>query len=154
PPSIATVAVDRLTGLRAAEAAGCTSIVPEAFVEGTEPAIACSAAEHERLRFPWPFQAYPLGEDGALEIPVGDLEGLLATEPYVRLSDDGDSLEFADAAGRATLAVRTLPGSSVGVPDDVAAKIDTAAWVGADGRRPLIVRVGSGTGFAVARSAP
>jgi penicillin-binding protein 1A len=148
PPSIVPVAVDRLTGLRANEAAGCVAVIPEAFVEGTEPAIACSSAEHERLRFPWPFQAYPLGEDGALEIPVGDLERLLAAESFVRLSADGDSLEFADAAGRATLAVRTLPGASPPIPEEVTSKVDTTTWVGADGRRPEVVIVGTSPGFA------
>lgn len=143
PPSVVTVAVDRLTGLRASDSAGCASIVSEAFVEGTEPAIACSPAEHERLRFPWPFQSYPLGEDGALEIPVGDLERLLASEMFVRLSADGDAIEYADAAGRARLAVRTLPGANPTLPEELAGKVDASTWAGADGRAPLVVVVGS-----------
>lgn len=142
PAKIVTVAVDRVTGLRANDAAGCTSIVAEAFAEGTEPTASCSAVEHEKLRFPWSFQAFPIGEDGAIEIPVGDLERLLAADPSVTLTPDGDALEFADAAGRARLPVRTLPGASPGIPDAVAAKIDTSTWFGSDGRRALIVLVG------------
>lgn len=152
PAGVVDVAVDRLTGLRANEAAGCASIVVEAFVEGTEPALACSAAEHARLTFPYPFQRYPLGEDGALEIPIGDLERLLATEGAVSLSADGDHLVALTPEGTASLSVRTLPGSSPDPPLEVEEHVEGIdTMVGADGRAPRIVVLGNRGIFLASR---
>ncbi len=138
PQGITMVAVDRATGLRANAAAGCREVIQEAFVEGTEPTAWCQTALHEQLRFPYPFQRYPVGDDGALEIPSSDLDALLATEGTVRPIEGGTKLEATAPDGPAFLKVRRVEKPSDAVPPEVAEKFDVSAFVGADGRRARI----------------
>jgi penicillin-binding protein 1A len=54
PPGVVFSPVDRFTGLRAIPS--CSSVVLEAFLDGTEPAESCNDELHERHEIPWPFQ--------------------------------------------------------------------------------------------------
>ncbi|MDX1390242.1 MAG: penicillin-binding transpeptidase domain-containing protein, partial [Acidobacteriota bacterium] len=109
PPGIVEVAVDRTTGLRANPAAGCSPVFAESFIEGTEPTEFCSAAEHKRLKLPYPFQQFTLTEQGELAAPWNVLLELVEADPTVRLASDGRYLEVSSPDGFMTMPVRLLP---------------------------------------------
>jgi penicillin-binding protein 1A len=143
PPGIAIIAIDAATGLRASDTAGCSPVISETFLAGTEPGSYCSEAEHLRLRLPYPFQRYALDESGALAVPSEDLDRLLAAEPSVRLAAGGHHLEADAPGGKVSIPVRRLPGgSSEALPPEAEGRVDPSTWMGKDGRpaRAMMVR--------------
>ncbi len=142
PAEISIVTIDGATGLKASEAAGCAPVLSEAFLAGTEPTSYCTAAEHIRLKFPYPFQRYPLDEDGALAIPSDELEELLSSESTVRLAALGKRLEASTADGKLSLPLRRLPrGENEIVPAEARGRVDPSTWFGKDGRRARAIMI-------------
>jgi penicillin-binding protein 1A len=140
PSRIVEVPIHATTGLRANPAARCSPVVAESFLEGTEPTAYCSAAEHTRLRLPLAFQRYQLDERGQLVIPTWALDELLETEPYVRVSHDGERLEAITEQGFETLAVfRVAEPAPEGISDRLLERlaeeeIYPESWIGKNGR--------------------
>jgi penicillin-binding protein 1A len=142
PAGVSIAAIDATTGLKASDSAGCAPVISEAFLAGTEPTAYCSQAEHQRLRLPYPFQRYPLDEDGVLSIPSGDLDRLLSAEPTVHLAAGGRRLEAVTPDGRVSVSIRRLPGrENEALPDEARGKVDPSGFVGKDGRRATAVMV-------------
>lgn len=139
PEGVAIAGIDRRTGLKVSADAGCAPIEMEAFLSGTEPTESCNAAAHARLALPYPFQRYPIGPDGALEIPSADLDRLLASEPSVRLVDGGRRLEPVGTAGVSLPVRRTAGVSADALPEGVEGNVDASGWVGADGRKARVI---------------
>jgi len=139
------VSVDRTTGLRAVETAGCVERVNESFLQGTEPTRECSAAEHTRLRLPWTLARYELDEQGALVVPADDLAALVASEPFLAVDAAGRSFAVTTAAGTVTLPLRVVPGGTRRLPAALDGKVDPAPWVGKDGRAAEVVLLGEAT---------
>jgi penicillin-binding protein 1A len=109
PPGIVEVAIHRDTGLRANPAAACRPVFAESFLAGTEPTRFCSAAEHKRMKLPYPFQQFPLTERGELAAPWNVLLQLTEGEPKTRLSSDGRRLEAKGEDGVVIVPVQLLP---------------------------------------------
>jgi len=152
PQRLAVVSVDRRTGLRANPKAYCRHVMPEVFVAGTEPTRLCSVYEHQRLRLPYPFQRYPLDENGALVIPADELDALLIEEPTARVVDRGRRLEAERREnGRTEMVSISL---YVAEPTEVASPstrrprpmlpYDTTSWIGTDGRQARVVQLDPG----------
>jgi membrane peptidoglycan carboxypeptidase len=142
PAEISIVTIDGATGLKASEAAGCAPVLSEAFLAGTEPTSYCTAAEHLRLKFPYPFQRYPLDEDGALAIPSDELEELLSSESTVRLAALGRRLEASTADGKLSLPLHRLPrGENETLPAEARGRVDPSTWFGKDGRRARAIMI-------------
>ena len=80
PANIVYVPIDRRTGLRASVESSCPVTFLEAFVEGTEPAKACSATEHFRISLPYYLQRFDL---------TSGLELGLDGDALVRLVSEG-----------------------------------------------------------------
>jgi len=74
PANVVYVPIDRQTGLRATVDSNCPATILEAFVEGTEPAQACSKQEHFRMSLPYYLQRFPV--TSGLELKI-DAESLL-----------------------------------------------------------------------------
>ncbi len=89
PANIVYVPIDRRTGLRATVESACPVTFLEAFLEGTEPAKACSAVEHFRISLPYYLQKFPVNDD--LELGI-----------------DGDALVHVVSEGQGE--VELLPG--------------------------------------------
>ncbi len=140
PADITVVAIDRATGLKANLRADCETVISETFVSGTEPTAYCSRAHHQRLAFPYPFQRYPLSEQGALIIPSSDLEALLEAELDVFLVDDGSRLEAHTADGVFSIPLEiAAPVEAARRPAWLAERFDTAEWRGVDGRDAAVI---------------
>jgi hypothetical protein len=134
------VAVDQLTGLKANRDAGCSAVISESFVAGTEPTRYCTAHHHALASFPYPFRRYAIDDTGALAVPSNVLERLLAEETDVFLIDGGTRLEAHTSAGVFSLPLAVLP--AVQDPADadwVRERFDPETWRGKDGRRATIV---------------
>jgi penicillin-binding protein 1A len=146
PDGVVVATVDRHTGLLASDAAGCTAVLSETFLAGTEPTTYCSAAEHARIRLPYPFQRYPLDGNGALAIPAADLDRLLASEPAVHMSGwFGKRLETTTPEGPVSLEVERIEGAPVSqVPSELEGMVDASTWVGHDGRPARVHLLRSG----------
>lgn len=54
PAGVVFATIDARTGKRAVPS--CSPVILEAFLDGTEPAAACSEEDHELIKLPWPFQ--------------------------------------------------------------------------------------------------
>jgi len=134
--------VDRATGLRAVETAGCVELIQEAFLEGTEPTAECSAAEHARLRLPWILARYDLDEQGFLVVPADDLTALLATEPFLSVDAAKKTLSVASQDGAVTLRLRVIPGSTPRLPASLDGTVDPTTFLGKDGRPAEVVLLG------------
>jgi penicillin-binding protein 1A len=147
PPGIATAPVDPRTGKRPSVEAGCDDYIVEVFVEGTEPSDLCSWERHERLRLPYPFQAYPLDVDGSLEIPRNELACLLEQEQDVILDHPSEMLLGFAREGTARLAVTELADND-GWTERLPGRLreESASWVGTDGRRARVVWFGDRPG--------
>ncbi|MBZ5640434.1 MAG: PBP1A family penicillin-binding protein [Acidobacteriia bacterium] len=142
PTGVTIASIDSTTGLKASDAAGCAPVISEAFLAGTEPTAYCSEAEHLRLKLPYPFQRYPLDEDGALAVPSADLDRLLSSEPTVRLTIGGRRLEAVTPDGKVSLPIRRVPGRVADpIPEEARGKVDPAGWIGKDGRRATAVMI-------------
>jgi len=140
PAGLTVLAVDKHTGLKANREAGCTDVISEAFVAGTEPTRYCTARHHALDAFPYPFRRYPIDDDGALAVPSNDLERLLADETDVFLVDDGTRLEAHTAQGVFTLPLAVRPATADPADEDwIRERFDPQAWRGKDGRRARIV---------------
>jgi membrane carboxypeptidase/penicillin-binding protein PbpC len=135
-------AVDRATGLRAVETAGCVERINESFLVGTEPTRECSAAEHTRLRLPWTLARYELDEQGTLVVPADDLAALVVSEPFLAVDAAGKSFAITTAAGTVTLPLRVVPGGTRRLPTALEGKVDPATWLGKDGRAADVVLLG------------
>ena len=129
---------DRRTGLRVNARAYCQPIIAEAFVAGTEPTELCSVYEHQRRRTPYSFQRYPLGDHGELLIPTWELDLLLAGEPHARLVDRARTLEIRLPQETVSIPIRLTDGERP-VPDPRFGPLETATWVGTDGRPARVV---------------
>ena len=135
PAEISVVSIDRRTGLKANQRAGCNPVISEVFVRGTEPAAYCTDGHHALLGFPYPFQALALNERGALAIPSNELERLLGSETGVYLVDGGARIEAHTADGTFTLPLEILPPEvPPALPARVQERFDSSEWVGLDGR--------------------
>jgi penicillin-binding protein 1A len=136
PPGVIDAAIDRRTGLRADEAAGCDPVLVESFLEGTEPTRRCSAAEHTRRHLPVPLQRFALDEDGAMLAAPGDLARLLLEAPGATLAGDGTLLRAPTPEGAAVLSVR----AGEPFPDpEIPESVDRSLWFGADGRPATVI---------------
>lgn len=139
PPDITVVSIDRKTGLKANHRAGCTSVISEVFVRGTEPTEYCTHEHHTLLDFPYPFQDYRLTERGSLAIPANKLDTLLDSEVDVFLVDGGTRLEAYTPLGRYTLNLEVLPAVEERPwPTRLNTRFDQSEWVGLDGRSARI----------------
>jgi penicillin-binding protein 1A len=135
PPGISIVTIDRETGLRSDRRAGCSHLITEVFLRGTEPTAYCTVHHHDLLQFPYPFQRFELNERGELMIPDDRLGRILDQETSVFLIDNGRRLETRTETGVYSLALRILPPEGrEPLPDWVAERFDTAEWNGLDGR--------------------
>lgn len=135
PPGVTFSTIDPATGLKASDAAGCKANLTESYLDGTEPTGYCSPAEHARLGLPYPFQRYPLDDDGRLTVPTQALEGLVHSEPGARLTGGATQLRFDGPEGAVSVALHRVPG------DDPAPPVPegTGPFLGKDGRRARIV---------------
>ena len=141
-PGVLRQTVDRATGLRAVETAGCVELIQEQFLEGTEPTSECSVAEHARLRLPWILARYELDERGALVVPEDDLTALVATEPFLTVDAAQTTLRVVSAEGAVTIRLRTVPGKTPRLPLSLEATVDPTLLLGKDGRPAEIVLLG------------
>ena len=141
-PGVTRVTVDRMTGLRASSEAGCTEIIEETFLAGSEPTKECTAAEHLRLALPWDLQRYDLDDSGALLIPELDLDALQRQEPFLTVGSGQRSIAVAGPGGSATLPMRVLAGGTQRLPSPLEGKLDPAPWVGKDGRPADVILLG------------
>jgi penicillin-binding protein 1A len=141
-PDIVHETVDRATGLRAVETAGCVELIHEAFLTGTEPTGECSAAEHARLRLPWTLARYELDDQGELVVPSDDLTALLATEPLLTVDAPRKMLSVASPDGAVTMRLHVVPGGTARMPAALQGSVDPAPLIGKDGRPAEIVLLG------------
>ena len=121
PPGVTVVAIDRQTGLKANEAAGCTDVLSEAFVAGTEPTAYCHTAAHVLLSLPVVYQQFPLSERGELLVPESQVASLPLELDGVRLTGEAPRLQLLAADGHALLAVVEVPDQAPmadGVPSE------------------------------------
>ncbi len=90
PPNVVLVPIDRETGLRASLDTGCSDIILESFLKGTEPATYCSAQEHFRRTLPYFLQMFPVEKKNSIRISMEELLALLAEFPHdLYLVDSG-----------------------------------------------------------------
>ena len=94
PANVVYVPIDRRTGLRATVESSCPVTFHEAFLEGTEPAKACSATEHFRISLPYYLQRFEA---------TSDLELTLDAEALVRLVSEGQGDVELQPGGRELL---------------------------------------------------
>ena len=141
-PGVVRQTVDRATGLRAVETAGCVELIQEQFLEGTEPTSECSTAEHARLRLPWTLARYELDEQGALVVPADDLTALVATEPFLTVDAARTTLRVVSSDGAVTMRLRIVPGVTPRLPSSLEGTVDPTILVGKDGRPAEIVLLG------------
>ncbi len=71
------------TGLRAGIDSPCSRVVEEPFIKGREPMRVCTKSAHLRISLPYFLQRFDFNADGALQIPLSDLESILAAYPAV-----------------------------------------------------------------------
>jgi penicillin-binding protein 1A len=80
PAKVVYVPIDRRTGLRATVDSSCPATFLEAFVEGSEPAEACSEARHFQISLPYYLQRFQV---------TADLELQIDADALVRLVNEG-----------------------------------------------------------------
>ncbi len=136
PPGVIDAAIDRRTGLRADEAAGCAPILVETFLEGTEPTRRCSASEHARRLLPVPLQRFPLDEDGTIVAAPDDLARALLAAPTAALTPGGETLRVVTPQGTVSFPVR--PGEPLPEPE-IPESVDRSLWFGADGSPARVI---------------
>jgi penicillin-binding protein 1A len=139
PSDVLLVSIDRKTGLKANAKVGCSPVISEVFVRGTEPTDYCTTEQHIKLGFPYPFHRHRITERGALAIPSNELETLLDTEVDVFLVDGGTRLEAYTPDGRYALPLEVLPPEpGTPLPRRLDERFDRSQWVGLDGRTARI----------------
>src|SRR3989441_6706209 len=94
PANIVYVPIDRSSGLRATVESNCPVTFLEAFLEGTEPAKACSAVEHFRLSLPYYLQKFEV---------TPDLELSLDGDALVHLVSEGQGEVEMQSGGKEIL---------------------------------------------------
>jgi len=135
PPGITIVTIDRETGLKADRRAGCEHLISEVYLRGTEPTKYCSTQHHDLLQFPYPFQRFPLNEQGQLRVPDDLLREILDHEMSVYLIDNGRRLETRTSEGVFSIALSIEPPEGrEPLPSWVVERFDTTEWNGLDGR--------------------
>ena len=135
PPGITIVSIDRETGLRADQRAGCAHLISEVYLRGTEPTKYCSTEHHDLMHFPYPFQRFSLNEQGQLMVPDDRLREILDAEMSVYLIDNGRRLETRTEQGIFSLALSIEPPEGrEPLPSWVQERFDTTQWNGLDGR--------------------
>jgi len=140
PPGITIVTIDRETGLRADRRAGCDHLISEVYLRGTEPTEYCSAQHHDLLQFPYPFQRFPLNEQGQLMVPDDRLREILDDEVSVFLIDNGRRLETRTPGGVFSIALSIEPPEGrEPLPSWVVERFDTTEWNGLDGRTAEVI---------------
>ncbi len=128
PANVVYVPIDRRTGLRATVESACPVTFLEAFLEGTEPAKACSAAEHFRISLPYYLQGFEVTDN-------------------LDLSLDGDALVRVVSEGQGD--IELLPGGKELLVhlegQDIQVKLD----IGRAERREAEKHLQGGVGTAV-----
>jgi penicillin-binding protein 1A len=145
PAKVVYVPIDRRTGLRATVESNCTVTFLEAFVEGTEPAEACSESKHFQVSLPYYLQRFQVTRDLEIQIDadalvrlVGDGQGeveLLPNGRAILVRDDGAErlvrLDIRRADRR-----EALEGLSLGASDPQAASPPPPTPPSPDGQPP------------------
>jgi penicillin-binding protein 1A len=144
-PGVVHATVDRATGLRAVDTAGCVELIQDTYLEGTEPAFDCSAAEHARLRLPWILARYDLDDQGALVVPADDLATLLATEPLLTVDAARKTLSVASQEAPVSIRLKVVPGGTPRLPPSLEGEVDPTPLLGKDGRPAEVVLLGEAT---------
>lgn len=130
PEGISVVTVDRRTGLRASGSAGCSELLEEAFVAGSEPTEFCSPLEHLRVSLPPALQRYPLGEGGKLRVPAADLDRLALAVPGFELRRGGGWVQVAAPEGPVSLRiVATEEPGRIAPPPEIAEREELVPWL-------------------------
>ena len=80
PSRVTQAPVDLHTGLRATVETGCSNILLESFIEGTEPQALCGRVPHFRDSLPYFIQEEALGDDLRLHLTTSDLDQILTRE--------------------------------------------------------------------------
>ncbi|OLD62857.1 MAG: hypothetical protein AUI47_11075 [Acidobacteria bacterium 13_1_40CM_2_68_5] len=124
PANIVYVPIDRNTGLRATVESNCPVTFLEAFLEGTEPAKACSAVEHFRQSLPYYLQNFEV---------TTDLELSLDGDALVHLVSEGQGEVEMQSGGKEILV--HFDGKDLQVPLDISRSerhgaVDTLATPG------------------------
>ena len=97
PANVDYLPIDRRTGLRATVESNCPNPLLEAFVQGTEPAKSCSAAEHFRIGLPYYLQRFEVTSDLELSIDADALVSLVKDgQGEVELPSSGRELLVKD----------------------------------------------------------
>src|SRR3989338_1234707 len=156
PANIAYVPVAGRTGLRASVESSCPVTFLEAFVEGTEPAKSCSAAEHFRVSLPYFMQRFDLTSDLELGVDgdtlvrlVGEGQGEVELLPGGRellVHYDGKDLPVRLDIGRAERreAMNSLDQDGGPAGDPQAAPTpdaDAPTHFGVDGRPAVVIPI-------------
>jgi len=140
PPGITLVTIDRETGFKADRRAGCEHLITEVYLRGTEPTEYCSVHRHDLMHFPYPFQRFPLNEQGLLLAPEDHLRKILDSETAVYMMDNGRRLETRTPDGLFRLGLEIgPPEGQKPLPAWVVERFDTAEWNGLDGRRAEVI---------------
>ncbi|MGH9868242.1 MAG: penicillin-binding protein 1A [Candidatus Polarisedimenticolia bacterium] len=112
-----TMPVDHETGLRSASDTGCSKVIMETFLQGSEIEKPCTLAAHHRLSLPYYLQRYKVLSQGRVEIPEEEMHRLLRENPGV-----------LELVGRTTLNVRTSSGVQVVRLSRGGGEISDIAW--------------------------
>jgi len=137
PPGIVTASIDPVTGRPAHGFAGCAERRLEYFRQGTEPTAQCSRALHRKHRLPPPLHRYIAGSDGALRVPLGELQQMLEHEPHLFFDARRNKLEYWGPEGVVRVAVLAQPEREAAhrMPEG----LEPDSWVGTDGRPARVV---------------
>lgn len=124
PANIVYVPIDRRTGLRATVESSCPVTFLEAFLEGTEPAKACSAIEHFRISLPYYLQRFDITDDLELSID-GDA--------LVQMVNEGQGDVELQEGGRELLVHHEGQDMTVKLDIDRASRRDAVSQLDGDG---------------------
>jgi penicillin-binding protein 1A len=154
PANVVYVPIDRSTGLRASVESSCPATFLEAFVEGTEPAKACSEVEHFRVSLPYFLQRFDitsnleLGLDGSTLVQLasegqGEVE-VLPGGKEIMVHYDGKDLQVRLDIARSERreAMNNLDQNGGADPKGTPPPPDGAAThFGVDGRPAVVVPI-------------
>ena len=153
PANIVYVPIDRRTGLRATIDSSCPVTFLEAFLEGTEPAKACSAIEHFRISLPYYLQRFEITDDLELSIDgdalvqmvsegQGDVE-MLSGGRELLVHHDGQDIQVKLDIDRASRrdALNQLDGGDSQATPSPAPQTTAATHFGVDGRPAKVIEI-------------